>query len=147
MGFLLDTNVLSELIRPRPHSTVVAWFEAQNELQIYTSAITQAEMLAGMAVLPAGKRKEALAVAIDKMFVQNFIGRNLAFDAAAAHEYALLVADRKNAGLPISTEDAQIAAIALSHKLALVTRNTKDFSDIRGLQVINPWSYSEVKPN
>lgn len=136
---LLDTNVLSELIRPRPHLAVVAWFEAYHENMVFTSAVSQAEMLLGVALLPSGKRREALAKAVDNMFAQSFVGRNLAFDAAAAHEYALLAASRRRIGLPISTEDAQIAAIALSRKLLLATRNTKDFSGIHGLQVINPW--------
>ena len=144
---LLDTNVVSELMRAKPSEAVVAWFAQHQQAILFTSAVTQAEVLLGVALLPEGKRKKALAEDAEITFEQDFAGRCLSFDGMAATEYALLSAERTRAGKPMSTADAQIAAIALSHKLALVTRNTKDFSDIRGLQVINPWSYSEVKPN
>ena len=138
-GFLLDTNVVSELMRLRPDASVLAWFDAQTQTPFFTSAITQAEILLGIALLPAGKRRDALAVAANTMFEEDFAQRCLAFDPAAAGEYALLVALRNTIGKPISTEDAQIAAIALHHQLTLVTRNTKDFRHIEGLVLINPW--------
>lgn len=136
---LLDTNVLSELIRPQPDAAVLAWFEQQPGAKFFTSAITRAEILLGVALLPAGKRRDALAVAAEQMFQQEFAGRCLPFDHVAAGEYALLVAARSRIGQPISTEDAQIAAIAIQHRLPLVTRNTKDFLQIEGLSLINPW--------
>lgn len=138
-GVLLDTNVLSELMRPQPSSIVLGWFAQQEGAEFYTSAITQAELLLGVALLPGGKRRDAIADAVEQMFDQDFDGRCLPFDELAAHEYAALVATRNKAGLPISTEDAQIAAIALRHGLALATRNTKDFRKLSELVLLDPW--------
>ena len=139
-GVLLDTNVLSELMRPQPSAFVLEWFAQQKNTEFYTSAITEAELLLGVALLPSGKRRDSLADAVEKMFEQSFVGHCLPFDDIAAHEYAVLVAARTRMGLPISTEDAQIAAIALRHSLVLVTRNTKDFLEIDGLDLIDPWA-------
>lgn len=138
-GFLLDTNVLSELMRPLPSPAVLDWFAQNAQATMRTSAITQAEILAGIALLPPGKRRNALAVAAEQMFEQDFAGNCLSFDAAAAKNYAVIVATRSRQGRAISSEDAQIAAIALSADLTVVTRNTKDFENIHGLSVINPW--------
>lgn len=138
-GFLLDTNVLSELMREHPAPEVLNWFAGQAASQLQTSAITQAEILAGIAVLPAGKRRDALARAAQQIFKDDFFGRCIDFGSGAAEHYALVRAQRKRAGKPINTEDAQIAAIALAAQLNLVTRNTKDFEKIDGLAVINPW--------
>ena len=139
-GVLLDTNVLSELMRPQPSSMVLAWFAQQMDTEFYTSAITQAELLLGVALLPGGKRRDAIAGAVEQMFDQDFVGRCLPFDELAAHEYAALVATRNKVGMPISTEDAQLAAIALRHGLALATRNTKDFRKISELALLDPWT-------
>ena len=139
-GFLLDTNVLSELMRDPPASGVLAWF-AQNKRSIMSvSAVTQAEILTGIALLPIGKRRVALAMAAEQMFEQDFAGQCLAFDSAAAKHCALIVAARARLGQPISTEDAQIAATALAAGLTVTTRNTKDFENIDGLTLANPWS-------
>lgn len=138
-GILLDTNVLSELMRAAPDPRVLAWFDEQSQSGLYTSVITQAEIFLGIALLPAGKRRDTLAVNADQMFREDFDGRCLPFDQLAAHEYAMLVASRTKSGRPIATEDAQIAAIALANQLALATRNTKDFLEIEGLVVLNPW--------
>lgn len=138
-GFLLDTNVLSELMRDGPAPAVLQWFAGQTAPLLHTSTVTQAEMLAGIAVLPAGKRRDALAQAAQQIFNKDFLGRCLAFDSAAAEHYALVRAQRKHAGMPISTEDAQIAAIALASSMKLVTRNTKDFEEIDDLVLTNPW--------
>ena len=138
-GVLLDTNVLSELMRSQPSSIVLGWFAQQEGAVFYTSAITQAELLLGVALLPGGKRRDAIAGAVEQMFDQDFAGRCLPFDELAGHEYAALVATRNKAGMPISTEDAQIAAIALRHGLALATRNTKDFRKINELVLLDPW--------
>lgn len=138
-GVLLDTNVLSELMREHPDAGVLDWF-AQNTLSIMsTSTINQAEILTGIALLPTGKRRTALAEAAEQMFEQDFAGHCLAFDAAAAKNYALIVATRTRRGQPISTEDAQIAAIALATGLTVATRNTKDFENIDGLALADPW--------
>ena len=102
---------------------------------MYTSSITQAEILTGIALLPDGKRRDTLAQTAQAMFAQDFASdRVLSFDRVAAEHYALVVASRTQQGRPISTEDAQIAAIALAAGLPLLTRNTKDFSDIPGLR-------------
>jgi hypothetical protein len=139
-GIVLDTNVLSELMRPRPAAEVLAWFERQPDTSFFVSAITRAEILLGIALLPAGKRRASLAVCAEQMFGEDFAGRSLSFDDACATEYAVLVASRIRQGQAISTEDAQIAAIALTHALPLATRNGKDFKGIDGLVVLNPWS-------
>ena len=138
-GFLLDTNVLSELMRENPAPAVLDWFAGQAASLLHTSTVTQAEILAGIAVLPAGKRRDALARAAHQIFSDDFLGRCIAFDSRAAEHYALVRAQRKHAGMPISTEDAQIAAIALASSMKLVTRNTKDFEEIDDLVLTNPW--------
>ena len=102
-------------------------------------ARAQAEILTGIALLPSGKRRTALALAAEAMFEQDFDRSCLVFDAAAAKNYALIVAARTRLGMPISTEDAQIAAITLANDLTLVTRNAKDFQSIEGLVQVNPW--------
>lgn len=138
-GILLDTNVLSELMRTKPATEVLDWFERQQGASFFVSAITRAEILLGIALLPAGKRRNDLAVAAEQMFNEDFSGHSLAFDGNCATEYALLVAERARKGYTISTEDGQIAAIALSHGLPLAARNGKDFKGIEGLTLLNPW--------
>lgn len=139
MAYLIDTNVLSELMRDAPAEAVVDWFAKQTSQAFYICSVTQAEIWSGIALLPEGKRRNALANAAQALFETDLAGRTLDFDAAAARNYALIRAQRQRAGLPISTEDAQIAAIALTARLDLVTRNTKDFVEIDGLTVVNPW--------
>jgi predicted nucleic acid-binding protein len=139
-GILLDTNVLSELMRPKPAPEVLDWFEQQQGAAFFVCAITRAEILLGIALLPAGKRRSGLAATAEQVFTEDFAGRSLPFDDGCAAEYALLVASRIRQGQAISTEDAQIAAIALTHALPLATRNGKDFKGIEGLTVVNPWA-------
>ncbi len=139
LGFLLDTNVLSELMREQPHPQVLDWFASQAVNQLQTSAVTHAEILTGIALLPAGKRRQAMALAASQIFEEDFMGRCIDFGGLAVAQYALVKAQRQLAGRPIDTADAQIAAIALAANLTLVTRNTKDFEGIDGLEVINPW--------
>lgn len=138
-AILLDTNVLSELMRPQPDPTVTAWFTARSEVLFYVSAITHAEILLGIALLPTGHRREALAAAAAAMFAQEFAGRSLPFDSAAAGRYAELVAAARALGRSMSTEDAQIAAIALAQGYPLATRNTRDFAHVEGLTLYDPW--------
>ena len=138
-GFLLDTNVLSELMREHPAPDVIDWFAQNGDSVMFTSTITQAEILTGIALLPAGKRRNLLAVAAEQMFELDFAAHCQPFDSAAAKNYALIVATRSRQGQPISTEDAQIASIALACGLTVATRNTKDFDRIEGLSVENPW--------
>lgn len=138
---LLDTNVLSELMRPRPEPRVLDWFSAQGpQVRFVVSAITQAEILLGIALLPAGKKRSALEDVARSMFEQEFHGLNLAFDEHVAPGYAQIVAARSRKGRPISVEDAQIAAIASHHRVPLATRNTKDFDGVPNLTLIDPWA-------
>ena len=138
-GFLLDTNVLSELMREQPAADVLDWFSQNTLVSMQTSSITQAEILTGIALLPNSKRRTALALATEQMFEEDFAGLCLPFDAAAAKIYAVIVATRTRQGQPMSTEDAQIAAIALAAGLTVVTRNIKDFDNMDGLLLVNPW--------
>ena len=135
---ILDTNVLSELMRPAPDGLVVQWMDTQPNASLFTTTVTQAEILYGVSVLPAGKRKQGLAAAVDAMFEQDFKGRVLPFDSPAAVAFAAICADRVRLGRPISQFDAQIAAIVRSRGAALATRNTPDFAEC-GIQVIDPW--------
>jgi predicted nucleic acid-binding protein len=139
---LLDTNVLSELMRPNPAPAVLDWFARQTQAQAqhFISAVTQAEILLGIQLLPDGQRKAALSQASQAMFDADFKDHVLPFDQGAARLYAQIVAGRTAQGRPISTEDAQIAATAVQHQLPLVTRNTRDFERIPELQLINPWT-------
>lgn len=136
---ILDTNVLSELMRPQPEPSVMDWFAARPGAVFYTTAIVQAEIMLGIALLPAGKRREALTTAALEMFTEQFGGRCLPFDATCAAQFAAIVSTRRRAGFAITTEDAQIAAIALCCGYPLATRNTKDFMHIDGLSLYNPW--------
>lgn len=143
--FLLDTNVLSELMRAEPDGNVLGWFERQAGAVFAVSVITRAEILLGIALLPVGRRRDSLANAAERMFQEDFGGRCLPFDERAADEYAALVAARVRSGQPISTEDGQIAAIALVHDMHLVTRNIKDFNGTSGLSLINPWDDEQAR--
>ncbi len=136
---LLDTNVLSEFMRPQPSEVMMAWLDRLHAEQVWISAISCAEIMLGLALMPAGKRQAALAQAAQAMFEEDFAGRCLPFDERATRHYGTIVARRIRAGRPISTEDAQIAAIALAHDLTLATRNVSDFEGIEGLKIINPW--------
>jgi predicted nucleic acid-binding protein len=138
MSVLLDTNVLSELLRAQPDSTVLAWLASQPANGLFVSAVTQAEMMLGAQLLPAGQRRQRLERALEAMFLEDFAGRILPFDSSCAADYAVLVAARRRAGTPISQFDGQIAAIALSHRLGLATRNLSEFEGC-GLVLTNPW--------
>ena len=137
--YLLDTNVLSELMRPAPSPSLLAWMDKQMAQHLYICAITRAEIELGIALLPSGKRRSALAAQALAMFEEDFSGRCLAFDERCAPLYGELVASRSRKGAPISVEDAQIAAIGLVQQKILVTRNTADFEKIVGLRLVNPW--------
>ena len=137
---LLDTNVLSEFMRPRPSTSVVSWLDEQPTEEVYTNAISRAEIELGLMLMPPGQRQEALSQAARAMFAEDFAGRCLPFGEDAASHYARIVSTRTRTGRPISVEDAQIAAIALAHRMPLATRNTADFELIDGLGVVNPWT-------
>jgi toxin FitB len=137
--WLLDTNVVSELMKPLPNPAVLAWLDGQPATTLFSSVITLAEIELGIALLPDGKRKEKLAAAASAVFEEDFAGAVLAFDPAAAHRYAEVVSGRIRCGRHITSQNAEIAAIALASDLVLVTRNEKDFSGIPGLSILNPW--------
>jgi toxin FitB len=135
---LLDTNVVSELMKSAPAEAVVAWTAAQPASSLYTTSITQAEIFHGIMLLPSGKRRRGIEVAAQAMFSEEFEGRILAFGSEAALPYARIAADRRHAGRPISGFDAQIAAIARSVGAVIATRNVADFAGC-GVEVVNPW--------
>jgi predicted nucleic acid-binding protein len=136
---VLDTNVLSEALRPSPSDRVLRWLAAQQPAAVSITTITQAEVLYGIEILPPGRRRLRLAAAVEKIFAEDFQGRILPFDEDAARVFAKIVADRGAFGRPISQSDAQIAAIARSRRAAVATRNTNDFEHC-GIRVINPWA-------
>jgi predicted nucleic acid-binding protein len=136
---LLDTNVLSELMRPTPKESVVQWIDALPEDDIWISAVTVAEIRLGLALLAEGRHKRILTELTEEMFKEDFFEKCLPFDFQSAGEYAEIVSSRNRQGRPITVEDAQIAAIAITSNLELATRNTKDFLGIEGLKLINPW--------
>ena len=136
---LLDTNILSELMRPTPEAAVEQWLADQPVASVFISAITEAELRYGLALMPSGKRRSALAVEIEDMLGEDFSGRILPFDSPAAVAFAEIAAERRQTGRPISQADAQIAAIARSRGAALATRNVADFEGC-GVEIINPWS-------
>ena len=135
---LLDTNVVSELMKATPAENVIDWVAAQPASSLYTSSITQAEILHGIMLLPSGKRRRGIEAAAQAMFAEEFEGRILGFGSDAALHYAHIAADRRRAGRPISNFDAQIAAIARAAGAVIATRNVADFSDCR-VEVVNPW--------
>ena len=135
---ILDTNVLSELMKPRPAARVVEWTATQATASLYTTSITQAEILHGLMLLAGGRRRRALEAAAASMFAQDFGGRILGFGPDEALPYAQIAADRRRAGRPISHFDAQIAAIARATGGTVATRNVADFEGC-GVSVVNPW--------
>lgn len=134
---VLDTNVLSELLRPRPEAAVVRWMVSQPLDQLRVTTITQAEMLYGAKLLPE-PRRESLTQAVREL-LEGFAGRLLPFDSAAAEAYAELAARKRALGRPTALFDTQIAAIAWAAGARIATRNVSDFEDC-GLDLINPWS-------
>lgn len=135
---LLDTNVVSEPLRPVPEVRVIEWIDAQPLETLYLSAITVAELRAGVALLPAGKRRTSLHEHLEKRVLPSFAGRVLPFDLACTNAYAELLAKVRRAGGGIGTADACIAAIAFANGFTVATRDTDPFQ-AAGLTVINPW--------
>jgi predicted nucleic acid-binding protein len=138
---VLDTNVLSELMRPIPAEAVVRWVDDQVAGDLHLTAVTVAELLYGIARMPDGRRKHELSARIGVMLDEDFPGRVTAFDQVAAAHYADIVVSRERGGRPISMADAQIAAICRSHDASLATRNVRDFVDT-GVTVLDPWVVS-----
>ena len=135
---VLDTNVLSEAMSPTPDPSVYQWLSQQANDELYTTAISMAEIFQGIELLPAGKRRTGLLAAAQSMFTDLFSGRILSFDEGAAQAFAPIAVDRRKRGRPISLFDAQIAAIAKARDAALATRDIRDFEGC-GVRLINPW--------
>jgi predicted nucleic acid-binding protein len=138
-AILVDTNVVSELMRAAPARSVLDWFAAHDPSILILSAVSEAELRAGAAFLPAGRRRDALRAAIDAMVEEDVGGRVLPFDSGAAKAYAIIAAARQAAGRPIAQADCQIAATARAHGAAVATRNGSDFEGC-GIGVIDPWA-------
>jgi toxin FitB len=134
---VLDTNVISEAMKPAPHPAVHTWLNAQPPETLYVSTVTIAELLFGLATLPVGKRKNTLVRALDG-FLKLFNGRILVFDLDASQSYAKLMAKARAAGSAISETDGFIAAIAAANRMMVATRDTAPF-EAAALSVINPW--------
>ena len=135
---VLDTNVLSEMLRPEPDRSVWRWLERQPFDVLFTTTVCEAEILFGAALMPAGRRRRAFEEIARALFQDDLSGRILPFDSDAAREYAVIAAARRTKGRPIAEFDAQIAAIARSRGAALATRNIADFRDC-GIDLIDPW--------
>lgn len=135
---VLDTNIISELMRREPDAAVVAWMGEQPIAGVFTTTLTQAEIFYGLALLPEGRRRDALMAAAQPMFDVDLAGRVLPFDTDAANAYPDIAVGRRKGGQPISQIDAQIAAIVRSRGARLATRNVADFADC-GIPVVNPW--------
>lgn len=140
---LLDTNVVSEPLRHVPEARVIEWIDAQPLETLYLSAMTVAELRAGVALLPAGKRRTALHENLEKSVLPMFVGRVLPFDLACTNAYAELLAKVRKTGRGIETADACIAAIATANGFIVATRDTSPFQ-AAGLTVINPWKSSRA---
>jgi hypothetical protein len=136
---VVDTNVISELMRGEPHPAVLTWVAAQPRGQLFTTYVNQAEILYGIGALPEGRRRTALAAAAEAMFAEDFSGRLLPFEARAATRYPEIVLARRQAGKPIEKFDALIAATALAVGATVATRDTGGFAGC-GLTVIDPWT-------
>jgi predicted nucleic acid-binding protein len=136
---VLDTNVLGELLKPVPATAVEGWIASHAASRLFTTTITQAEMLLGVALLHPGKRRQVLEEAVAGLFDGEFANRLLSFDASAARAFARLAARRKRAGRPLNQLDAQIAGIVHSRGAKLATRNVSDFEGCE-IELLNPWS-------
>jgi predicted nucleic acid-binding protein len=137
--FVLDTNVLSAMMRPDMPAAITLWVGRQDEELLFTTAISQAEISAGLAILPEGRRRHDLEALATTIFAEEFEGRVLSFDATAAAAYADIFASRRRDGRPTPPMDLMIAAIARSQGASVVTRDTDGFEGC-GLTLINPWA-------
>ena len=136
---ILDTNVISEPLKPRPDAAVLRWLDRQSPATLYVTTISQAELLAGVAALPAGKRRTELRKVVEKELASLFANRILPFGERSAEAYAQVVTTANGAGNPIDFADAAIGAIAMEHNFILATRNVGDFKGTL-VKLLNPWS-------
>lgn len=134
----LDTNVVSEFMKPKPDPSVVTWFIAQNKEDIYITAVTEAELRRGTRLMPEGRRRDERASIIERILNRYFSNRVLPFDSDVTQDYAVIFAARSKAGREIKHADCEIAAIARKHGAAVATRDTGHFENC-GIEVINPW--------
>lgn len=135
---LLDTNVVSEVMRPTPEPVVAAWLDSQLKEDLWTASVVVAELFAGIEALSAGRKERVLREAVEGMIAEDFRGQVLYFDVAAARNYGHILARRNAIGRPIHEMDALIAATALANGATLATRNTSHFENC-GIQLVNPW--------
>lgn len=142
--FVLDTNVVSELMRPKPEPSVEEWVGQRPATRLFFTAVGEAELRYGVAIMPKGTRREALASEVDAMLRDDLQGRVLPFDSRAARVYAETAARRRALGRPASHSDCQIAAIARCRNAAVATRNVRDFEGM-GVEVVNPWALAKEK--
>jgi toxin FitB len=138
---ILDTNVLSELMRPKPAPNVHAWTAKQFRTELFTTSISEAEIFYGIELLSPGRRRDELMRAAEAVFTNEFAGRVIGFESDAARDLSKILARRRALGRPIGYADAQIAAITRVRKAVLATRNIADFQD-SGVEVVNPWHSS-----
>lgn len=141
MAILLDTNVVSELMRVSPSAAVAAWVADRPLEDLFFSAVSEAELRHGAAILPAGRRRDALVFRIEAMLRDAFEDRVLPFDSDAARAYGNIAAARRATARPFAPADCQIAAIAASRGMAVATRNVRDFEGM-GVQIVDPWALS-----
>ena len=137
--YVIDTNVASELMRPSPAPAVAAWIAGRNAQELHLTAVSEAELLYGVAIAPVGRRRDELEAAMIRWLDIGFADRVLPFDSAAARAYAEIAAGRRSAGRPIAPADCQIASIARSRGMAVITRNVRDCEGI-GIEVVDPWT-------
>ena len=140
---ILDTNVLSALMRTVPEAPVVAWLDRQPAESVWITSITLFEARLGLALLPSGRRRQTLEAAFAHLLNEDLENRVLDFDGAAATEAASLAAERRKAGRPVDMRDTQIAGIALARRATLATRNVRHFGDLK-VPVVDPWAAPDV---
>jgi toxin FitB len=136
---VLDTNVLSEVMRERPEPSVSAWFRASPRTELWTSSIVIAELVSGIDRMPTGRKQRVLREAVEGMIAGDFRGQILRFDVPSARCYGQILASRQHLGQPITQMDALIAATALANGATLATRNIADFENC-GVRLVNPWA-------
>ncbi len=141
MAFVVDTNVVSELMRVDPDPNVYRWVNDRDESELFLTAVVEAELRIGISVLPQGQRRNELETTLEQTLTVDFNNRVLPFDSEAARAFATIGAHRRSIGKPTTVMDCQIAAIARSNGATVVTRNVSDFEDC-GIEIINPWEYS-----
>lgn len=143
-GFLLDTNIISELVKPRPEPSVTAWIEGTDESLLYLSVLTLGEIRRGIAALPQSRRRAALEAWLDKDLRARFESRILIIDHEVADRWGLLTAAARSNGIVLPVIDGLLAATALEHNLTLVTRDTGQIPSM-GVAVFNPWENNSIR--